>query len=609
MSAPTTPTDLLDLKLMPAWVNEPAGGTDYSEYTGEEGAAPFNRERRPPQRGREGAPRGPRPQGRRDDRKPREQRDQRRPGPRPEGRRDEAPRHPREQREAPAPLPQVSVRFLPHGGAFESVVNQIKSGSVTYSVFALARLFLEKPERYDVRLTSAEGGELHQVGEHGAVAADRPVLESGAILAAKDDFYTVETIQSEPLKGNFTNVARCRLSGTLLGPTIHHSYQPQLRNLYEQRFSRRMSFQDYQRAIEIVSDPAVVEEWKEQARSVTTYTTKNIEPAVTFNSVAEAERHFRQTHLPTLFRSAPELTISGVLSRALPDRGLGRVIEDAWAAEIRSPSKMMQELAGGLRQGGLNIFRHRRGMLYVSPIRIKMFAHDRASVSVSINGVLQTLSEAPGLNRKQLAGKLTASLTEPAEADRVKLSLASDLRWLVSEGYVIEFNDGTLDLPRTKPPGTPAATGKPAGAKPSAGSQAPAAAASSEIQTPATGGDEPATAAQESSEVSTTPAASADAGSIEDTAATAEQPAVQAANETAEEPEASAATGADEKPAAAGETMGMSIEQSIEPAAEPADQTAAEPDGSSGAEEPSANAGEGEKGDQPSTLGEGAVPS
>src|SRR5437763_16170048 len=28
--------------------------------------------------------------------------------------------------------------------------------------------------------------------------------------------------------------------------------------------------------------------------------------------------------------------------------------------------------------------------------------------------------------------------------------LASDLRWLINEGYIIEFNDGSLDLPRAK---------------------------------------------------------------------------------------------------------------------------------------------------------------
>src|SRR5207344_2960249 len=129
---------------------------------------------------------------------------------------------------------------------FESVIAQIKSDVVTYSVFALARLFLDKPERYDVRLTAAEGAQLHQIGENGPVATDRRILEGSAFSATRDDFYTVEVKQVEAVKGNFTNVARDRASGTLLGPTNHHSYQPQLRNLYEQRYSRRMSFQDFQ---------------------------------------------------------------------------------------------------------------------------------------------------------------------------------------------------------------------------------------------------------------------------------------------------------------------------------------------------------------------------
>jgi hypothetical protein len=459
MSEDSTPADLLDLKMMPAWVNEPARTNDYADHPGEDERS-FDRERRGPRPGRDSRPRGPRPGG------PREQREGGR-GPggrRPEGRRPDQQRRPeggrpdrrpehRERREAPAPLPQVSVRFIPHAAALESVINQIKSNAVTYSVFALARLFLDKPERYDVRLAAAEGAVLHQLGENGPVAVDPRTLETSAFAAMRDEFYTVEETQSEPLKGNFVNVARDRISGTLLGPTNHHNYQPQLRSLYEQRYSRRMSFQDFQRQIEIVSDPAIVEQWKEQARAVTTYTTKGIEPPVTFNNAAEAERHFRQMHLPVLLRSAPELTISGVVSRRLQDRGLGRLIEDAWSAEIRSPSKMMAELAGALRGAGLNIFRHRRGMLFVSPIRIRTFGHERTGVSVSINSILEKLTETPGLTRKQLAEKLVPEGGDTAAADRVKLSLGSDLRWLISEGYLIEFNDGTLDLPRAKPPG------------------------------------------------------------------------------------------------------------------------------------------------------------
>jgi hypothetical protein len=38
------------------------------------------------------------------------------------------------------------------------------------------------------------------------------------------------------------------------------------------------------------------------------------------------------------------------------------------------------------------------------------------------------------------------------EAEIRKRALASDLHWLISEGYVIEFNDNSLDLPRVKRP-------------------------------------------------------------------------------------------------------------------------------------------------------------
>src|SRR5438105_1111377 len=443
MPSPTPTEDLLDLRMLPAWANEPARPNDYANFEGEDTEPGGRRHDRPRNREHERERRGPR--------KPERQKQ----SPDRDGRSRRAPdaRHEREPRPEIRVEPlAVTIRFLPHQKAFDNVIAQIKSAPIAYSVFALARLFLEKPERYDVRLTMPEGLQLFQLGENGAVASDRRILEGSAFANARDDFYTVEVTQTEPLKGNFSNVARCRLSGTLLGPTNHHAYQPQLRNLYESRFSRRMSFPDYQRQIDIVSDPAVVEQWKEQARNITTYHVKNADPPVSFSNAADAERHFRQTYLPGLLREANELTIDGVLSRRLPDRRLGRAIEDAWAQETRSPSKMMQELAAGLRQAGLNIFRHRKGMLFVSPIRARVFGHESAGVSSSINAILEKVAATPGINRKQLAEQLAIADADAATAERAKMTLATDLHWLIREGYIIEFNDGSLDLPRAKAP-------------------------------------------------------------------------------------------------------------------------------------------------------------
>jgi len=442
---------LLDLKLLPAWVKESAEAKSYAHYEGDgdEKERPRGRDRGP-HRGRD---RSRRPsKGKGAGRFGKRESDSRFPA-RVERGKDRHQRN-RDDNLQSAPLP-ITVRFLPHAAAIKNVAAQIKSGSLAYSLFSIARLFLEKPERYDVNLTAKPESLLFQLGEHGTISADRQFLETNAFRLAREDLYKIDLTQAEPIKGNFSSVAKCRLSGTLLGPTNHHNYQPRLRTLYEQRFSRRMSFTEYQRQIEIVNDPAIVEKWKEEARNVTTFTTLNEETPSTFSSEAEAERHFRQNYMPGLVRTTEQSTIDGVTSRRLPDPLLRRLIEDAWATETRSPSNMMQELSKQFRENsGLQIFRHRRGMLFVSPVRVRAFAHDQTSVSTPIKGILETLAANPGINRKELAEKLIGSSPSDdlanEDAESRKMALASDLHWLISEGYVIEFNDGSLDLPRIK---------------------------------------------------------------------------------------------------------------------------------------------------------------
>ena len=456
--SPVELDELVDLKMLPAWVSEPAPTERYAQHEGGDREDRRSRDRRPRdkrQPDRKG-PRpgfgGPTPKGKPDDRPRRHDR----PAPRPQDRRGKDRRgfvdrqsNASAARTSDRPLPPIAVRFLPRVSAFDNVVAQIKSGSVAYSLFALARLFLEKATRHDVQLTAPPESPLFQLGENGAVSVDRQFLERNAFRFAQNDFYKIDITETEPLKGNFTNVARCRLSGTLLGPTNHHDYQRRLRNLYEQRFSRRMSFSDYQRQIQIVTDPAEIEKWKEDARKVTTYSTSREETPATFSSATETERHFQQHYLPDLVRSVSELIIDGPASRHLHDRALNRLIETEWTRETRSPSPMMQELAARFREAGVHVFRHRRGMLFVSSIYPRAFKHDETGVSPQVRTILDAIAAKPRIGRKELADKLIVDLTAD-EAERMKMALASDLRWLINEGYVIEFNDGSLDLPRAK---------------------------------------------------------------------------------------------------------------------------------------------------------------
>src|SRR6202040_1439365 len=87
--------------------------------------------------------------------------------------------------------------------------------------------------------------------------------------------------------------------------------------------------------------------------------------------------------------------------------------------------------------------------LFVSSIYPRAFTNQQTAVSSQVRTIVDAIAASPRIGRKELADKLIVDLAGE-EAARAKLALASDLIWLISAGRVIEFNDGSLDLPRAK---------------------------------------------------------------------------------------------------------------------------------------------------------------
>ncbi len=339
------------------------------------------------------------------------------------------------------------MEFLPEPHGAGNIAKQIKHSSRGYPLFGTGRLFLERPERHRVRITSLDPNlPLYQVGD-GPVSFDRAAVERNAFRTAREEYYNEETVHGEPLKGNFANVARTRSSGLLIGPTNHHSYQPTLRRIYEERYSRRMSFQEFtQKEIEVVNDEQTVNDWKEQARSTTTYTTlKEAEP-ISFKSAMDAEQHFRKAYLSQIVKSGIVMECSGQASRALPDRSVAAAVRETWEKERAFPAGLVNYLRPYLLEAGLHFFKHRKRILYISAIKPVRHVTGQA-MSPSVTKILQTIETSPKCTRRVLATKILGEHHEAPEFAEQKAALARDLHYLVHTGNVIEFHDGTLDLP------------------------------------------------------------------------------------------------------------------------------------------------------------------
>jgi hypothetical protein len=339
-------------------------------------------------------------------------------GGRPQERRDDYRDRPQRPPEQPR---QVVVRaeMLPEPAGAAGISKQIKSSGRACGVFRVAKLFLERPERYRVRVTALDpNATMHQIGD-GPVSFDRATVERGAFRANLDKFYSVETVQTEAPKGNYTAVARHRFSGVLLGPPNHHGYQVAIRKLYEERFSRRMSFPDFQREIENVTDPAIVEQWKQQASSTTVYKTKVEEgqEPVTFATVADAEQHFRTTHLPKLVKSAHIAGDGGGAAMVPLDRNITFTVRDLIERERRVPVGLVNALRPYFSEAGLHLFKWKRKILFASAIRPQRHPAEQ-TFGEGISAILNAVSEKPGIKRPELAQKISWQSTARRPGER-----------------------------------------------------------------------------------------------------------------------------------------------------------------------------------------------
>ncbi len=216
------------------------------------------------------------------------------------GRNGEPAGPPRPARPPVDPAP-VDVAFEPPRDLARGVMRQIKTTSLACPLFQVARMFLDDPGRHRVKLTAREG-KLYRAKGGGPVTTNAERLGRPLFDARGEEFFGRKVETLEEIKGNFGSVARCPLSGKLLGPSSHHEFQNILRKLYTERFARRMSFEDYRAKIETITDPEVIDRWKQEARQRETWYLKPVSARV-----HQSKSLHEPSHDPSVTEPAPSI--------------------------------------------------------------------------------------------------------------------------------------------------------------------------------------------------------------------------------------------------------------------------------------------------------------
>ena len=258
--------DLSGLNFGPAWAkSDSSGGSSKKQYK--------DYEERPSRRGdRKGGPSGQSDRGR-DNRRSGGGGQNR--GGNDRGRNDRGGRNDRfnsrerEPRRNMAPVPEgITGLVMPREESLDKLASEITSSGRTYSIFDLAKFLLQGRDRYQINF-QAESERLVRCTIDNSLWLS-PTEAARHLWQAdwRPKYYEEVPTEADPPKGSFQAVAKCGLSGTVLGPPNYHDYQTNLAKLHRERFGN-MPLEALKSKIVMERGEEVVQAWLDSMTTVT----------------------------------------------------------------------------------------------------------------------------------------------------------------------------------------------------------------------------------------------------------------------------------------------------------------------------------------------------
>ena len=352
------------------------------------------------------------------------------------------------------PEPKHLVSFMPEEAPFANLVREMRTSCRTYPLFDLAKVILGKPERFVVLAEPVEKSDENPNNYFVTKLDGLPFTtreEACHHLMAHhgESFFAVEESEGEPPQGSFSVVNKCAFTGELLAPPNYHRYTELVREHHATRLSD-MPFEKFQRRIETDHDPESVAAWLECMKKVRVYRLKDCcegEPE-SFDTRESLQRFLFGQRFPKLIKKVGKTRFPGVRLAQLSTGELKRDIEQTLEEQRRYPLSTSNMLRRRFRRLNFAVYkRGSKGITMVCAVKRRPRSSDTVFAD-SIQALLHFLDENANARKSELIerhlGFAQGERTE--EQEEMVRQLARDLRWVVTEGYVTEFADGTLLL-------------------------------------------------------------------------------------------------------------------------------------------------------------------
>lgn len=243
-----------------------------------------------------------------------------------------------------------------------------------------------------------------------------------------------ETIGENP-SGNFKNILKCPESGILLPPKSFHDFEAIIKtHLIEKKI--KLNYNNYLNKLITVEDEITINEWKNTPLKKLIFTTKELGSTKrSFNSIEAVQGYISSTETNQFIKTNKVIKIKGDSIDNF-EKDLAGFISDFLKNSYQWKKDLFFNTLINFKKSGFYIFKY-------GP-KNYLFAAGQKPKTIEITKISENCVKIVKYIQKTEPIKIISILSQSGEMKLEKNQILVELKWLVKEGYVKEFSDGTI---------------------------------------------------------------------------------------------------------------------------------------------------------------------
>jgi hypothetical protein len=336
------------------------------------------------------------------------------------------------------PAAGVQVTIIPDPEAVRLIGKEVHQVARVYPLYDVAKIIIAERSRCRAifEVDPSRPPLIHGKSDNSLFLTREEAARHLWSSELRQQFVEQEIVAVDPPSGNFQSIARCGLSGELLGPPNFHAYQSNLRRVHRERFPT-MPFEAYAAKVRTERGEEVVNAWLDSMKKKTRWRMKGGADDAWIENQSDAERALITRHFDDAFEPLSKIEIPATISNQLLSPSLALSLKLAGIQTRENPASLIPAICRAIEAEHLPIFK-RKGKLYTGPARPNPLPKDAVLAARPAIMVEWIRANEPA----KLAGLWQAVLPEGGNAPPAEF--AADLFWLLHQGHILLFTNDTL---------------------------------------------------------------------------------------------------------------------------------------------------------------------